>query len=342
MRYYVTSSDRTWWTIAPEVPGVASENVPSRDEAITRCRALVAEEVDAYRRLGHPLDVEPSEEIVEWSMPWWLIPDSLVPTPPALLAAAVRRMDEIASEVERFLDGIRPGDWDKAPDEGWTIRRTLDHVAGGFEIGIRRLQPWPLDPDRAHAAAFDELVARIGVAPSEAVEHSGLNTEAGRVRWTPRKVARVVRAFQVAARANAGSGGPPPQSVVRHDDAPGDNEPPTEAELRAVIEADAELRRIGAQDRRARGIAVWYRYYRDRLTRWPVEPRERWHAMRAAYRRRLLELGETDLATVRIAPSGQCSTVRMELGLGLSHVREHLAQMRSLTTATTQGTRHSP
>jgi hypothetical protein len=68
--------------------------------------------------------------------------------------------------------------------------------------------------------------------------------------------------------------------------------------------------------------------------RWPDEPRDRWRAMRAAYRQRLLELGETELATVRIAPSGQCSTVRMELGLGLSHVREHLAQMGSLTTAT--------
>jgi len=334
VRYYVTSSGRTWWTIAPEVPGVASEDVPSRDEAIARCRALVAEEVAAYRRLGHPLDVEPFEEIVDWSMPWWLIPDWLLPTPPALLGAAVRRMDEIASEVERFLDGIRPGDWDRVPDEGWTIRRTLDHVAGGFEIGIRRLRPWPLDPDRAHAAAFDELVGRIRLAPSEAVEHSGLNTETGRVRWTPRKVARAVRAFQVAARANVESGGPPPQSVVRHDDAPGDDEPPTEADFRAMSEADAELRRIGARDRRARGIAMWYRYYHDRLTLWPVEPRQRWHSMRAAYRQRLLELGETELAAVRIAPSGQCSTVRMELGLGLSHVREHLAQMRALSTTT--------
>jgi hypothetical protein len=334
VRYYVTSSDRTWWTIAPEVPGVASEDVPSRDEAIARCRALVAEEVDAYRRLGHPLEIEPSEEIVDWSMPWWLIPDWLVPTPPALLGAAVRRMDQIASEVERYLDGLRPGDWDRAPDEGWTIRRTLDHVAGGFEIGIRRLQPWPLDPERAHAAAFDELVARIRVAPSEPVEHSGLNTEAGRVRWTPRKVARVVRGLQEATRANVESGGPAPLSVVRHDDVPGDDEPATEAELRTLSEADAELRLIGARERRARGIAIWYRYYRDRLVRWPDEPRDRWRAMRAAYRQRLLELGETELATVRIAPSGQCSTVRMELGLGLSHVREHLAQMGSLTTAT--------
>lgn len=334
MRYYVTSSERTWWTIAPQVPGVASEDVPSREESISRCRALVAEEVDAYRRLGHPLDVELTEEIVDWSMPWWLIPDSLLPTPPALLVAAVRRMDEIASEVESFLDGLRPQDWDRTPDKGWTIRRTLDHVAGGFEIGIRRLQPWPLDPDRAHAAAFDEFLARVRAAPSEAAEHSGLNTEEGRVRWTPRKVARVVRGLQVAVRANVESGGPPPLSVVRHDDAPGDDEAPADAELRVISEADAELRRMGARDRRAHGIAIWYRYYRDRLARWPVEPRDRWHAMRAAYRRRLLELGETELAAVRIAPSGQCSTVRMELGLGLSHVREHLAQMRALTTAT--------
>jgi hypothetical protein len=243
-------------------------------------------------------------------------------------------MDEIASDVERFLGGIRPGDWDRAPAEGWTIRRTLDHVAGGFEIGIRRLQPWPLDPDQAHAAAFDELLARIRVASSDAVEHSGLNTEPGRVRWTPRKVARVVRAHQLAARASFESGGPPPLSVVQRDDLPGDDEPPTEAELRAISEADGELRRIGDRDRSARGIAIWYRYYRDRLVRWPVEPRERWHAMRAAYRGRLLELGETELAAVRLAPSGQCSTVRMELGLGLSHVREHLAQMRALTART--------
>ena len=334
MRYYVTSSERTWWTIAPQVPGVATEDVPSREESIARCRALVAEEVDAYRRLGHPLDIEPAEEIVDWTMPWWLIPDSLIPTSPALLEAAVRRMDEIASEVERFLEGLRPDDWDRAPDEGWTIRRTLDHAAGGFEIGIRRLQPWPLDADRAHAAALDELVERIRAGRPEAVEQSGLNTERGRVRWTPRKVARVVLAWQVAVRANVVSGGPPPLSLVRHDDAPGDDEPPTEGQLRGIREADAELRRIGARDRRARGIAIWYRYYRDRLARWPVEPRERWHAMRAAYRERLLELGETELSAVRIAPSGQCSTVRMELGLGLSHVREHLAQMRALTSAT--------
>src|SRR3989442_7497677 len=176
--------------------GVGREDVPSGEDSIARVGALVAEEVDAYRRLGHPLDIEPAEEIVDWTMPWWLIPDSLIPTSPALLEAAVRRMDEIASEVERFLEGLRPDDWDRTPDEGWTIRRTLDHAAGGFEIGIRRLQPWPLDADRAHAAALDELVERIRAGRPEAVEQTGLNTQEGPVRWPPPQVPRPVPAWQ--------------------------------------------------------------------------------------------------------------------------------------------------
>jgi hypothetical protein len=77
-------------------------------------------------------------------------------------------------------------------------------------------------------------------------------------------------------------------------------------------------------------MAGWYRYYRDRLTRWPLDERERWVAMRSAFQRRLLGLDERELALVRVAPSGECYTVRVQLGLGLNHVREHLEQMRAL------------
>ena len=329
MRYYVTSSDNTWWVIAGQIPGTASEDVPSRDEAIARCRRLVAEEVEAYRRLGQALDVDATEEIIDWALPWWLNPDWLVPLTPALRDAAVRRMDEIAAEVEGALDGLAPGDWDRGPDGGWSVRRTLDHVSGGFEIGIRRLEPWPLDPDRAQVAALAELIARLRSAPAEPVEQSGMNREVGRVRWTARKVVRAARAAQAATRAHVEAGGPPAALAVRHEDAPDDDEPPSEAELRGLADGDTELRALASRDRRARGVAVSYRYYRDRLNRWPLDARERFRAIRDKYRRRLAALDETELALVRVSPVGQCSTVRMELGLGLSHVREHLAQMRA-------------
>ena len=129
MRYYVTSSDNTWWVIAGQIPGTASEDVPSRDEAIARCRRLVAEEVEAYRRLGQPLDVDAAEEIIDWALPWWLNPDWLVPLTPALRDATVRRMDEIAAEVEGALDGLAPADWTAGPTAAgasgghWTTSR---------------------------------------------------------------------------------------------------------------------------------------------------------------------------------------------------------------------------
>ena len=116
--------------------------------------------------------------------------------------------------------------------------------------------------------------------------------------------------------------------VAGHDDAAGDDEPPSDAELRALLEADRELRAIATEDPRVRAIAFWYRYYRDRLTTWPIDERERWRAMRAAFRARLLSLTESELALVLLAPNGVCATVGTELGLGISHVREHLAQMK--------------
>lgn len=328
MRYYVTASKGTWWTVVPEVPGVGAEDAPSREEAIARCRRRASEEIAAYRRLGHPLQVSPSEEIIDWTAPWWLIPDWLVPTPPSLVRAAVRRMDELAKELEQFLDGLAPDEWDRARGDGWSVRRTLDHVAGGFGIGLRRLEPWSLAPDEAQAQAIVELAERVRAAPLDAVEHVGVNSERGRVRWTPGKVVRVVGALQLAWREHLRGVGPEPALPLAHDDRSGDDDRVSRERLEALMSADAELRSLAETDPRARSIAISYRYYRDRLVRWPRGERERLRAMRHAFHQRLLQLNESELALVRLAPNGQCDTVRMELGLGLSHVGEHLEQMR--------------
>lgn len=332
MRYYVTRSGQSWWVTAPEVPGTGSEDLPTRDAAIARCRELVASELDAYRRLGSPLRVSPGEEVIDWSLPWWLIPERLLPISPAVLRAVIQRMDDEASQLEGFVDELSPDEWDRRPSDSWSVRRILDHVAGGFGIGLRRLEPWPLVPDRAQETAVEELVAglRQPGAARLVVEQTGMNQEAGRIRWTPRKVARVVGTLQSAWRAHL-AGGPPPVMGAGHGDADGDDEPPSDAELRAILDADRELRAIAFESPRVRAIAFWYRYYRDRLTPWPIDERERWRAMRAAFRARLLSLTESELALVLMAPNGVCATVGTEVGLGISHVREHLAQMKRVT-----------
>ncbi len=245
-------------------------------------------------------------------------------------------MDELAADVDRFLEDLRPEEWDAAPKGEWSVRRTLDHAAGGFEIGLRRLQPWPLDPREGHAAALQELVTRLRsfVGRSFATEHSGMNKELGRVRWTPRKVLRAARHLQDEAAAHYGGGtGPEPRPIDGHADARDDDEPIGEGDLQALIDGDAALQWIVPRDRRVRGIAQFYRYYRDRLTEWPIDPRERCRAMREAFTNKLLSLDERELALIRLLPNGQCGSVRMELGLGLSHVREHLAQMNAAREA---------
>lgn len=333
MRYYLTASPKTWWAIAPEVPGVAAEDVASRDAAIARCRARAVEETDAYRRLGYAFDVSAADEVIDWHMPWWLIPDALLPVSPRLLLAAVRRSDEVAAEVEGFLDTLAPEAWDRASADSWTIRRTLDHIAGGIGIGLRRLESWPLDPDAAQASAIVELVERVRTAPNDAVELVGSNQDLGRVRWTRRKVVRVTLAAQQAWRAHADRGDTELALPTTHPDADGDDQAPSVAELDRLLAGDAALRELAITRPRVRAIAIWYRYYRDRLIPWPSDERERWRTMHAEFRRRLLALDEADLALVRIAPSGQCDTVRMQLGLALSHVREHLDQMRATAGA---------
>lgn len=328
MRYYVTASKAPWWAVVPEVPGVAAEDCPTREEAIERCRRRATAELRGFRALGYEIDLDPAEEVVEWSAPWWLIPEWLVPAPPALVRAAVRRMDQTATEVEEFLAAHDRNNWDIA-NEGWSIRRIVDHVSGGFGIGLRRLEPWPLDPDEAQADALTALIERVRQAPTERVEQIGLNSEAGRVRWTPAKVVRVVGALQEGWRSHAVGNAPEPTLPQGHEDVAGDDEPVKPQGIEDLVRADAELRALAKVSRRVRSIASSYRYYRDRLISWPSGELERWRAMRSAFQDRLLELDESELALVRLAPSGQCETVRMELGLGLSHVREHLEQMRS-------------
>jgi hypothetical protein len=124
--------------------------------------------------------------------------------------------------------------------------------------------------------------------------------------------------------------GPQPTIPRAHDDARGDDEDPEPSEIRSLVDADATLRMVGfRRNPRVRAIATWYRYYRDRLTEWPVDERQRWARMRRSFQERLLALNDSDTALVRVAPNGVCETVRMELGLGISHVKEHLTQMRA-------------
>src|SRR2546430_17645618 len=105
----------------------------------------------------------------------------------------------------------------------------LDTASAGFGTGIRRLEPWPLDPDRAQVAALAELISRLRSAPAEPVEQTGMNREVGRVRWTARKVVRAARAAQAATRAHVEAGGPPAAPAGPPRDAAGDDKPPSRA-----------------------------------------------------------------------------------------------------------------
>ena len=333
MRIYVVGSEGHWWAHAGDVPGTASEDVSDKDEAIARCRAYASEELEAYAQLGFPLDASAEAEVIEWKMPWWMIPDWLVPVSPALRDAVVRRIEDVAADLDRHLDALDRAAWDVAPEGGWTTRRVVDHVAGGFEIGLRRLDPWPLDPARGQKVALDDLARQLQrfIGKGFAAEHAGMNQEAGRVRWTPRKVVRAVRHLQEEVAAYYGGGtGAQPNATRGHGDRADDDEPITAEHISEIVDADGVLQGIARRDRRARSIAISYRYYRDRLVEWPVDARERLRAMRLTFTDRLMRLDETSLALVRQAPTGQCTTVRMEFGLGLSHVREHLAQMRAV------------
>lgn len=336
MKIYLSGSRERWWAIAPEIPGATSEDAPSRDEALERCRRRAGEEQEALGRLGFRLNIDPEETVIDYKGRWWLMPEWLGPVRPALRDAAVRRMDEIVREVDAFLSELAPDEWDGHPGEGWSIRRVLDHMAGGFGIGLRRLERWPLEPNEAHALAIDELRARLGEFAGQrvVVTQCGMNSENGRVRWTPRKVLRVVVALQQAWHAHVEAGAPKPAIPFDHEDREDDEEPISAGELSVLSEQGARSVHLADRDPDVHAIAVSYRYYRDRLQAWPDEAVDRWQAMARAFRERLSSLDETELALVRLAPDGSLITVNQNLALGISHLREHLEQMQAARTPT--------
>ena len=90
-----------------------------------------------------------------------------------------------------------------------------------------------------------------------------------------------------------------------------------------------------SRDGRVRLLAFWYRYYRHRLVRWPDDVVERWRATREAFRTRLLALDEVELALLRVAPNGTCTSVRQVAGVGITHVRDHREQIERARQPTT-------
>ena len=336
MKIYLSAAGERWWAIAPKIPGATSEDAPSRDEALGRCRRRAEEEREALARFGFRLNVDPEETVVDYKGRWWLMPEWLGPVRPALRDAVVRRMDEIVGQVDAFLSELAPDEWDRRPGEGWSIRMVLDHMASGFGIGLRRFERWPLEANEAHACALSELRARLAELAGRRVlvTQCGMNSENGRVRWTPRKVLRVVAALQQAWHAHIEAGAPKPATPFDHADREDDGEPISAGELRVLVEQGARLVRLADRDPDVHSIAVSYRYYRDRLQPWPDDAVQRWRAMGRAFRDRLVSLDETELALVRLAPDGLLATVNQNLALGISHLREHLEQMRAARTAT--------
>jgi hypothetical protein len=335
MRIYVFSDTDRYAAIAPEIPGsglTGHEERPTREAAIERCRLFAANEIAAYERLGAPLAIAPKDELVEWDGPWWMVPEYLIPLRPARFDAAVRRIDEIASELERALNGIEASRWDRRPSEAeWSVRLTLDHIASGFGVGLASLEPFPLDPLEAHASAFGELVnvLRGSIGRRYSVVQFGQNPQNSRIRWTPRSVARSARALQDAFFPYLREEGPQPRPPFAPDHAAGDDEPLTEGDLDALVARDNDLRPLIGEGRGGM-LARGYRYYRDRLTHWPEDEHMRWRSLSAAFRDRVTSASEEERARVFLSPVGPATTIRGELRIGIGHVLGHLAQIRAL------------
>lgn len=331
MRIYLFAGDLTGGhgAIAPEVPGAACEG--TREGALDTCRRWAAEERAAFERLGLRLDVSEREEVLEWGDRWWLVPELFVPPTRGWMRAVLARTREVETEIGALVDGLPAAEWDTRPDGEWSIRLILDHVANGQWLGLLRLEPWPLDPADAQAGALDDLHTRLtGLRGKTAVtEHFGLNREGRRVRWTPRKVLRVVRAQQEAWLAHLGGTGAEPPFPPPHDDEPGDDEPVNDPDLTALLIRGRALRQASAGNPVAAGKVAWrYRYYRDRLAEWPSDVRERWRAIGEEFHRRFAGLTDAERALVRVAPTGTCYTARQALHLGLGHLRDHCEQIR--------------
>jgi len=310
------------------------ERGATRDEAIERCRALVAGEIAAYERLGVPLELTDGDEVVDWTAQFWLIPELLIPIRPAQLQAVLLRMNDLASEVDRVLDALPVERWDRRNGDEWSVRIAIDHLASGMSVGVQNLEPVPLDPVAAQAATCAELVARLRehIGKRVAMDHFGTNDESRRIRWTPRKVARVVGALQAAWASHLADGGSEPGPFGQHDDDADDDKPVSPMEIDQLEATDRALR----SDRRARLLIYSYRYYRSRLTKWPDGERDRLRAMYGAFRDRLSAFDDAELARVRvlpIGPLGPVSTVRGELRIGIAHVLGHIAQIRAAGAA---------
>lgn len=296
-------------------------------------RARTAAQRADLDRLGAAFDQGP-DELIEWGSDWGIPLAPFVPLSPSLLRAGLALLDERERQLDVSLDTLAPSEWERRDGpEGWSLRMVVDHLAAGSLLFLLRVEIWPLDVDEAQRGALEEIVARAARSgrESKTFEHFGWNAENGRVRWTARKVVRAVRKMQDAWLAYAAGGPEPPElDFARHEDDDGDEAPLAGDELTELRERDAELRRAAREHPGVRVIAFWYRYYRDRLTLWPGDELLRWRAMRGAFRDRLLSYDEKELAAVRVAPHGGCTSVRQQLALALSHVPEHDAQIAKI------------
>lgn len=305
-------------------------------------RALAAEQRAAFERLGATLDSDPNEVVVDWQEEWGPPFALFAPLRPSLLRAAVARLDELERSLDATLAPLTRAEWDlRDGHDGWSVRMVVDHLATGCVLFKRRLEPWPLDPNEAQASALEELLARVAAFDREErdTQQFGLNVESRRVRWTARKVVRVVRDLQEAWLAFRASG-IEPQSARAHDDTDDDTGHVDGRQMQILRDHDAELRRSARKQPRLREIAMSYRYYRDRLLRWPDDELERWRAARNVLREWFLALEEPDIARLRVAPSGNCTSIRQQLGASLGHLHEHTAQIaliRGAVTTTAQG-----
>jgi DinB family protein len=313
----------------------AGESSASREDALATARARAAEHRSAFERLGATFDVDPEEVVIDWQDAWGTPLALLLPLRPSLLRAAVTRLDELERELDASVSTLSKGEWERRDEPGgWSIRLVVDHLASGCGLFLLRVEPWPLDPGEAQSGALEALLVNVarGDRAAGAFEQFGWNTENGRVRWTARKIVRVVQALQ-EAWLQYGGGAPAPPEMGRHADVEGDDRGVDERDLGTLRRGDSELQRMAREHPRIREITFWYRYYRDRLIPWPDDELERWRVMRSAFRERLLALDEDELASIRLAPNGACTSVRQQLGLALAHVPIHAAQIEQIRSA---------
>ncbi len=309
----------------------AAEGTASRDDALAVARSRAIAHRAAFERLGARFDDDASETVVEWQNSWGTPLDPFVPISSSLLRAAVAYLSELEQSLDASVAELSSSDRDRrdGPD-GWSMRMVIDHIAQGYILFMERLEPWPLVPEEAQAAALEELLERVALHDrGAATAFFGWNDENRRVRWTPRKILRVVGARQREWLDHA-AGGPRPRVSGGHDEVAGDEGAIDEDQVATIRRQEAELRRIAREHPAVREMAWWYRYYRDRLAAWPADELDRWRATSAAFSDMLLAMDELDLARIRMSPSGACTSVRQQLSVALAHIAEHAAQIAQI------------